>query len=78
MRLHYHQTIGHDISKDLADHGVGTFLVTVCFLSFLDTKRSSDVTMYQRSSTYVMSVKDGVRMVFGGSLSDFYGIVHSN
>lgn len=40
-------TSGHDISKDLADHGV-------------------DVTMYQRSSTYVMSVSDGVRLVFGG------------
>jgi hypothetical protein len=28
----HHQVIGHDISKDLADHGVGTFLVTICCL----------------------------------------------
>ena len=28
--------------------------------------------MYQRSSTYVMSVTDGVRLVFGGSLRNFY------
>jgi len=40
-------TSGHDVSKDLADHGI-------------------DVTMYQRSSTYVMSVTEGVRLVFGG------------
>jgi len=43
-------------------------------LSALDTKRSSDVTMYQRSSTYVMSVTDGVRLVFGGSLRNFYEV----
>jgi hypothetical protein len=41
-------------------------------LSALDTKRSSDVTMFQRSSTYVMSVKEGVPLVFGGSLKNFY------
>ncbi|KAF8261173.1 FAD/NAD(P)-binding domain-containing protein [Lactarius quietus] len=40
-------TSGHDISKDLHDHGV-------------------DVTMFQRSSTYVMSVKHGVTAVLGG------------
>ncbi|KAI0298791.1 FAD/NAD(P)-binding domain-containing protein [Multifurca ochricompacta] len=40
-------TSGHDISKDLYDHGV-------------------DVTMFQRSSTYIMSVKHGVTGVFGG------------
>ncbi|KAH8999821.1 FAD/NAD-P-binding domain-containing protein [Lactarius hatsudake] len=40
-------TSGHDIAKDLHDHGV-------------------DVTMFQRSSTYVMSVKHGVTGVFGG------------
>jgi hypothetical protein len=28
--------------------------------------------MYQRSSTYVMSVTEGVRLVFGGSLRNFY------
>jgi hypothetical protein len=69
MHFHY-QTIGHDISKDLADRGVGSFLVPVC--SPLDTKRYSDVTMYQRGSTYVMSVTEGVRLVFGGSLRNFY------
>lgn len=62
---------GHDISKDLADHGVGSSLVTVCWTA-LDTEQSSDVTMYQRSSTYVMSVTDGVQLVFGGSLRNFY------
>ena len=62
---------GHDICKDLADHGVGSYLVTV-LSSALDTKRSSDVTMFQRSSTYVMSVTDGIRLVFGGSFRNFY------
>jgi hypothetical protein len=28
--------------------------------------------MFQRSSTYVMSVKEGVPLVFGGSLKNFY------
>ncbi|TFY76570.1 hypothetical protein EWM64_g7442, partial [Hericium alpestre] len=37
---------GHDISKDLYDHGV-------------------DVTLFQRGSTYVMSVNNGVTKVFG-------------
>ncbi|KAI0294206.1 hypothetical protein BC826DRAFT_1012963 [Russula brevipes] len=40
-------TSGHDIAKDLHDHGI-------------------DVTMFQRSSTYVMSVKHGIGRVFGG------------
>jgi len=40
-------TSGHDIARDLCEHGV-------------------DVTMFQRSSTYVMSVKHGVKRVFGG------------
>ena len=40
--------------------------------SALETKRSSDVTMFQRSSTYVMSVKHGVSRVFGSSLISFY------
>lgn len=71
MHLPY-QTIGHDISKDLADHGVGSFLVTL--LLALDTEQSSDVTMFQRSSTYVMSVTKGVQLVFGGSLRNFYGM----
>lgn len=44
----------------------------VCFFSALETKRSSDVTMFQRSSTYVMSVKHGVSRVFGSSLISFY------
>jgi len=39
-------TSGHDIAKDLHDHGV-------------------DVTMFQRSSTYIMSVKHGVTRVLG-------------
>ena len=30
--------------------------------------------MYQRSSTYVMSVTDGVRLVFGGSFKNFYEV----
>ena len=30
--------------------------------------------MYQRSSTYIMSVTDGVRLVFGGSLKNFYEV----
>ena len=33
----------------------------------LVTGASSDVTMFQRSSTYIMSVKHGVTGVFGGS-----------
>ena len=33
----------------------------------LVTRASSDVTMFQRSSTYIMSVKHGVTAVFGGS-----------
>ncbi|KAI0271306.1 FAD/NAD(P)-binding domain-containing protein [Gloeopeniophorella convolvens] len=40
-------TSGHDISRDLCDHGV-------------------DVTMFQRSSSYIMSVKHGVTTVIGG------------
>ncbi|KAH9970112.1 FAD/NAD(P)-binding domain-containing protein [Lactifluus volemus] len=39
-------TSGHDVAKDLHDHGV-------------------DVTMFQRSSTYIMSVKHGIPGVFG-------------
>lgn len=35
---------------------------------------SSDVTMFQRGSTYVMSVTHGVKRVFGGLLIDFYEI----
>jgi hypothetical protein len=35
---------------------------------------SSDVTMFQRRSTYVMSVKHGIRRAFGGSLINFYEI----
>ena len=43
-------------------------------LLFLDlvTRASSDVTMFQRSSTYIMSVKHGVPAVFGGSFHIFY------
>jgi hypothetical protein len=44
----------------------------------LETKRSSDVTMFQRSSTYVMSVKHGIPGVFGSSLINFYEDVHGN
>ena len=42
------------------------------FLSALVIKGSSDVTMFQRSSTYVMSVKYGVPRVFGSSFICFY------
>ena len=38
----------------------------------LVTRASSDVTMFQRSSTYVMSVKHGVTSVFGSSFQNFY------
>jgi len=38
----------------------------------LVTRASSDVTMFQRSSTYIMSVKHGVTGVFGGSFKNFY------
>ena len=44
----------------------------VCFFSALETKRSSDVTMFQRSSTHVMSIKHGVSRVFGSSLISFH------
>ncbi|KAI0294205.1 hypothetical protein BC826DRAFT_1091694 [Russula brevipes] len=40
-------TSGHDIAKDLYDHGI-------------------DVTIFQRSSTYVMSVEHGVTRALGG------------
>ena len=43
-----------------------------CYLLDLETKRSLDVTMFQRSSTYVMSVKHGFTRVFGGSLVRFF------
>ena len=59
------KTIGHDIAKDLHDHGVGASLVPSLFPALV-TGASSDVTMFQRSSTYVMSVKHGVTGVFGG------------
>ena len=54
---------------DLYDNGVGTFLSSLYNLSF--TEASLDVTMFQRSSTYVMSVKHGIKRVFGGSLMFF-------
>jgi hypothetical protein len=38
----------------------------------LVTEASSDVTMFQRSSTYIMSVKHGVTAVFGSSFQIFY------
>jgi hypothetical protein len=65
-------TIGHDIARDLYDHGVGMFLVLVLLFVGLRPKHASDVTMFQRSSTYVMSVKHGVTRVFGGSLVRSY------
>ncbi|KAI0055332.1 FAD/NAD(P)-binding domain-containing protein [Artomyces pyxidatus] len=40
-------TSGHDIAKDLCDHGV-------------------DVTLFQRSSTYIMSTKHGLSTILGG------------
>ena len=66
------QNEGHDISKDLHDHGAGASLMSRLLFPVLVTRTSSDVTMYQRSSTYVMSVKHGVTGVFGGSFQNFY------
>ena len=40
----------------------------------LVTRASLDVTMFQRSSTYIMSVKHGVTTVFGGSFQIFYEV----
>ena len=65
--------IGHDIAKDLYDHGVGASIVPFLFPAPV-TKASSDVTMFQRSSTYVMSVKHGVTAVFGSSFQIFYKV----
>jgi hypothetical protein len=64
-------TIGHDISKDLHDHGVGASRIpSLCHAPV--TRASSDVTMFQRSSTYIMSVKHGVTTVLGSSFQIFY------
>ena len=65
------KTIGHDIAKDLHDHGVGASILPSSFRALV-TRASSDVTMYQRSSTYIMSVKHGVTAIFGGSFQPFY------
>jgi hypothetical protein len=63
--------IGHDISKDLHDHGVGTSRIpSLCHAPV--TSASSDVTMFQRSSSYIMSVKHGVTTVLGSSFQIFY------
>ena len=36
------------------------------------TKGSLDVTMFQRSSTYIMSVEHGIPRLYGGSFVCFY------
>src|SRR6266404_915954 len=48
-------------------------LLFLLFLALV-TGSSLDVTMFQRSSTYVMSVEHGVSAVFGGSFKSFYEI----
>jgi len=42
--------------------------------SVVVTMASPDVTMFQRSSTYVMSLKYGIPAVIGGSFKNFYEI----
>ncbi|THH13418.1 hypothetical protein EW146_g6790 [Bondarzewia mesenterica] len=51
-------TSGHDISKDLCDNGVGEFFVSSYGLPV--EQRKSDVTLFQRSSSYIMSTKYGI------------------
>lgn len=57
-----HAIQAHDIAHDYYVHGVGNYL----FLSILDYYPyiDQDVTMYQRSSTYVMSVKSAMDVFF--------------
>ena len=54
---------------DLYDNGVGTFLSSLYNFSF--TEAPLDVTMFQRSSTYVMSLRNGIKRAFGGSFMCF-------
>ena len=61
--------VAHDICVDYVDHGVGTtsFLSSEKCLSL--NERRLDVTMFQRSSTYIISAAKGVRMLLEGMQS---------
>jgi hypothetical protein len=61
--------LAHDIAADYYDHGVGEFDHNS------DNGLSSsfpiivDVTMFQRGSTYIMSVSNGFKVLMGGQFN---------
>ena len=59
--------LAHDIAADYYDHGVGELIIIWAIV-----RESSslplivDVTMFQRGSTYVMSVSNGFKVLMEG------------
>ena len=59
-------TPAHDVCEDYYHHGVGQQIIPE--ITIFDPIAAIDVTMYQRGSTYIMSVKKGLKMLAGGEL----------
>lgn len=59
--------LGHDLCADYHKHGVGTVFSSTRWVCLFALRLvSSDITMYQRSPTYIMSAKHGLRILLGG------------
>jgi hypothetical protein len=56
----------HDIASDYYNHGIGPDNIYFRRCTEPDEYSTADVTMYQRSPTYVMTVKEGARFLYGG------------
>ena len=63
LQIKAHVIQAHDIAHDYYVHGVGTYFF---LLIFDHPYTDKDVTLYQRSSTYVMSVKSAMDVFFAG------------
>jgi hypothetical protein len=54
----------HDIAHDYYTHGIGMYYIFPVYAGLFLPRQ--DVTMYQRSSTYVMTTKNGWDVLFAG------------
>lgn len=65
LNVTYREYLAHDICADYYHNGVGQFF-SYTLLGSVDTYSFSDVTMYQRSSTYVLSATKGWKVIMKG------------
>lgn len=63
-----HVHAGHDIAADLANHGNGERAVHLAREKGTNYVFYGDVTMFQRSSTFVMSLEKSWRFLGGGKV----------